>query len=293
LDDFLFSKESPKTDPPKDSLPLSDPFDDINASAHPAPLSDETAAPVPTSANNADPDVDHGIMEGFDTDEFADTKKVADKILADTGDVDLGLIVNKIPEYGVRLNLDAHRENPNILADSLVEIQAKKDSVHADLLKVTPIADSLKRAIDYILDVGIQCSKQSSREKRIAQVKHEISDLITRYAIMERVRDVLDMTYRHLVGQHETVSRLVTWHSQFPKTMERSFMSVRTFGSGGSVDNRVRDNLPPAPAPAPVPPPQVASPKLDESLFGGLDSMPSEPKVPPKPDKFSKGEIDW
>lgn len=237
----------------------------------------KTAFELPSSPSTPN------FMEGFNYEQFREAQQVANSILKGIADIDVDQIQARIPEYVVRLDLDAHRENPDVLADSMVEIQAKKDSLHAELLRLIPVVERLEHAITYLLDLGIICSTASSREKRIAQVKYLIRELMIKHATIESVYEALDKTYKHLLNQSDTVSRIITWHSMFPRDMGHEVRPRSAFSS--------EPRLPRSEAPRT----EEAKPntQFSEAEFAGLEKFPDHPKVPNLRDDMKPGEIDW
>jgi hypothetical protein len=131
-------------------------------------------------------------------------------MLARLPDFDLDSLMNTLGEYSVNLDLDYLRENPHILSDRLLEIQAKRDALFAATLRLTPLVSSMKSAYNYYMDVGISCSTESSKDKRMSQIMKAIPQFLVRFSDVNRTKESVDHTFQHLEGQYECISRLIT-----------------------------------------------------------------------------------
>lgn len=149
-------------------------------------------------------------MEGFDADRFEHVKATVAEMLEGCPDIDLDRLLNALSEYSVSLDLDYLRENPHVLTDKLLEIQAKRDTLHAQILRLSPLVVSMRHASEYFNSVGVTCSTASSREKRLAQVNFIISDFLIRLSKVDRTNTSVEHTFKHLADQYELCSRLIT-----------------------------------------------------------------------------------
>ena len=188
--------------------------------------------------------------------------------------------------------LDSYAQDPGQLTDKMVVIQSHRDAVHAELLKLEPLADVTKAALDVVYSIGDSCSQASSEKKRRAQVQIVVKDLLEKQEIAAVFLARVERSYRHLEKQHETISRILSWHQQqFPKSLAADYLQNKA---------PVPTPQMPAQAPAPTAPtrpqaeaaPGAQPPKQVENL----DKF-SPQKAPPlqagKPaGKFSSGFTD-
>lgn len=149
-------------------------------------------------------------MEGFDAERFEHVKATVAEMLEGAPDVDLDKLLYSLGEYSVNLDLDYLRENPHLVTDKLLEVQAKRDSLHAQILRLSPLVVSMRHASEYFDDVGPSCSTASSKDKRLAQVYFIISDFLVRASKVDRTNTNVEHTYKHLADQYEMISRLIT-----------------------------------------------------------------------------------
>lgn len=152
-----------------------------------------------------------GNLEGFDYVGFAAVCETVLLMLRGCPNLDLDYLQNNLGEYSVNLNLDHYRERPHILADCLLAIQAKRDSLHAESLRLTPLKVSFKHAAEHIETAGLDCSSESSKEKRSAQLHRVIPEFWVRYARVDTCCVLVEKTFMHLEGQYECISRLITF----------------------------------------------------------------------------------
>lgn len=167
-------------------------------------------AAKPKSSTHGESKASQEAMEGFDVDRFEHVMGTVNRMLAGLPNVDLDKLLNSLGEYSVCLDLDHMREQPNILTDKLLEIQAKRDSLHSRTMQLTPLFHSMKHAADYFESVGINCSVASSKEKRLAQIKFHEPDFWVRLSNVNRTKASVEQTFQHLEGQYECISRLIT-----------------------------------------------------------------------------------
>ena len=226
LDDILGISEKPDTSKPKED---SDPFDlDSTSSCSPIPatphidkLDEEVrtqmgavAAELKASRKPdlpAIPKMRVDNKEGeLDQEKFAKVIDTANRMLEKLPDIDLDTIIKVLPEYAVTWEVDHLRERPNILTDKLLEIQAKRDSLFASSYHVIPVFHAMKKAADYIVDAGVDCSSASNKEKRQAQILMATSDFWVRYAKVVSTKEAIDYSHQHLEGQYECISRLIS-----------------------------------------------------------------------------------
>ena len=108
------------------------------------------------------------------------------------------------------ISLDHMRERHNILNSKLVEIQGKRDSLYPVMLRIAPVEVAMKHAGEYIESAGMDCSSGSSREKRLAHVMTAIPEFWIRNAKVKRTAAAVEVAFKHLEGQYECISRLIT-----------------------------------------------------------------------------------
>lgn len=198
-----------------------------------------------------------GKVDGFDYDAFQEVIETANEMLAGLPEFDLDSLLNSLGEYSVSLDLDYLRENPHILSDRLLEIQAKRDSLFVATLRLTPLIATMKSAYNYYENVGVTCSTESSREKRLAQMMKSIPQFLIRYAHVERTQAAVDQTFQHLEGQYECISRLITAYQIKNKVGEISrgampYAPTEEVPFGPPYRDRATGAVTPAPQPAPV-----------------------------------------
>lgn len=201
-------KTPAKPDPAPSSAPVSAPAVQATGSTEKV----QAVKPVVSAASKP-----HGVskhaaeaMEGFDFERFEQVMETVNRITDGLPRVELARIMNSVGEYAVSLELDHHREDPNVLSDRLCEIQGKRDSLHALTLYLTPLVYSMKQAADYLESAGINCSIASSKEKRISQIKLQEPDFYVRYSDVLRTSETVDKTFMQLDGQYECISRCIT-----------------------------------------------------------------------------------
>ena len=213
LSDLFGDSPSPK----KDEKPATaDPFDAPVASNSGTHVAATNAVPVdpatilhdvPPSKITPMPPV---AEQAVDKEKFGRVEQVVDAMLAGLPNVDLDATLSKMGDYSVCLDLDHLRGKPYILSDKLMEIQAKRDSLNSVILQLTPLYHSMKGAAEYFSTVGIDCFPGSSREKRLAELKCATSDFWVRWMKVLRTNETAEATFKHLEGQYECISRLIT-----------------------------------------------------------------------------------
>lgn len=210
-DDSLLEKTSPPSDSCEEFskavtevLTGLDPTGEVNVFV-PDPL------PKTETETETDERTDKSPLKGFDLDGFAEVEAIVQRMLAkvDTT-LNMDMLVEQLDQYEVVLELDAEREICDVVSNKMAEVQAQIDSLSSVLKKLSPLADTLSQAWEYIQDVGILYAQASNREKRLAQVKLVAKDLWLQFVETSRVRKSYDMRFRELKGQWETLSRLIT-----------------------------------------------------------------------------------
>jgi hypothetical protein len=211
------SEPAPEPAPAEDDDPFS--FDEP-AEAEPAKAEPEPAEPVkgaePDPFDKPDdsfPPSENPLSEGFDQKTF--DSLIMPFVSATAERVSLPEIESareRLAGYGLHLDLDKHRENPDLIADLMTKVQAMKDSVMTEIVGLGQLLGLVKRAWDYIMAQGMSCSGGSNRDKRMAQVMYAGRDLYEKMTQVEVIYEAYDKTYRHLCGQTDMLSRLLTVH---------------------------------------------------------------------------------
>lgn len=283
-DDFFQTKAA--IQPAKETKPAvaTDPFDTSDVPAKPA-------------SNDA--------MDGFDTARFNQMMATINRMLAGLPNVDLDKILNSLGEFSVCLDLDHLRENPSVLTDKLLEIQAKRDTLHAQTLQLTPLHHSMKHAADYFESVGVNCSVASSKEKRLAQLKFYEPNFWIRLSNVNRTKATVDQTFLHLEGQYECISRLITGYQIKNKIGEISRGDI-PFDPPYKPAMHLSQPQPqviPKPAPVTGTPPKtdapddlltrsLSQPAAGQTKFENLETFKAGPKKNAV-QNFAPGEQEW
>jgi len=201
--------------------------------------------------------------EGFER-EMAKMSDVIERVKS----FDLSHYAQQIGTFGVHVDLDAHRENPEVIASAFTLIYGAYTTVHARLMELLPIRHRIDSVVDYLTDIGVAFSKASNKERRMGQVKLALGDLIQLQDDVREVCDSYERTCKHLLSQHDMVSRLFTWH--------QNYLIPRNVG----MRLPAGDDAPRAPsAPRRTPEPEEPKRKFEDNEFSGLDDMPSKPKM--------------
>lgn len=203
-------KETKPVPPPGPAQPAAAPAKPVPPPEPEVPEYEQQDRPAPVSVS---------VSEGFDHKKFAEIRAVMDRIMAGVKKADLNLYKEQLPKLTVHLALDQYRENADLISDYMVKVQAKRDTAYGDLMMLEEICTSMKEAEEYALGVGSECSSLSSEKKRVGEVKLMMQDFFVEKVSTERLRDAYDMTYKHLHGQLDTLSRLLTAHQLRMKLM--------------------------------------------------------------------------
>lgn len=147
----------------------------------------------------------------FDHASFNRTKAPIDEMIKRVDVHDIDAIQARIKDYIVYLELDACRENPGMLYEKMQLVRNKMDSLHAEVVKLGPLANTLKEGEDRILTIGANCSSASSKEKREGQVLERIEDIWKKRVEVDSLFGTIERTYQHLKGQFECLSRMLTF----------------------------------------------------------------------------------
>ena len=213
ISDLFGDSPSPK----KDEKPaVTDPFDAPVASKSGTYVDATNAVPVDPSTILQDvppskiTPMPSAADQSVDKEKFGRVEQVVSEMLAGLPNFDLDATLSRMGEYSVCLDLDHLRGKPHILSDKLMEIQAKRDSLHSVILQLTPLYHSMKGAAEYFSTVGIDCFPGSSKEKRLAELKQATSGFWVRWMKVLRTNETAEATFKHLEGQYECISRLIT-----------------------------------------------------------------------------------
>lgn len=162
-------------------------------------------------------------LENLDLARFNKIRKTVMRMLEEAPNHDLKKLTWNIGEdYKVEMDLDPHRENPNILSQKIIQIQAQRDSLYGEALRVNPVYDSFKGAEKYLRETAIDCSTRKSAESRMAHIKMLLPEFYVRLNAIERAKDNIDKALERLTGQYDCISRLVTTLQQKIKIGEIS-----------------------------------------------------------------------
>lgn len=204
----------------------------------------------------------------FDAEGFKSEMEKMSDVIDRVRSFDLSHYVSQIGSFGVHVDLDAHRENPDVIAEAFTRIYGAYTTAHARLMEILPIRHRIDSVVDYLTDVGVAFSKASNKERRTGQVKLAIGDLVQLQDDVREVCDSYERTCKNLLAQHDMVSRLFTWH--------QNYLIPRNVGMKlPSGDDAPR----PPSAPVRRPEPEEPKRKFKEDDFGGLDDMPSKPQM--------------
>lgn len=210
-------------------------------------------------------------MEGFDYDRFEHIRRTADRMLEALPDVDLAYLDRNLVDYSVDMDLDAHRDNPSILSQKLLEVQAKRDSLFVEILRIAPWRKACESAADYYSTSGLECANGKNKESRLAQIYNAIPEFWVRHSRIERTYDSVERTYKHLEGQYEMLSRLITCLQ-----MKMKIGDVARGEMPFEMPPPQRTAPKPVPA-APSSPPPVLPP--DDEMVNRQMSQPLVPKI--------------
>lgn len=198
-------------------------------------------------------------LEGFDLERFKKISDTAAEMLEGCPNIDLDFLMNSLGEFSICLDLDHLRENPQLLTDRLLEIQSKRDSLHAQILRLTPIKISMKSAAEYIETAGLDCSSASSKEKRLAQIMSLIPKFWVRVSRVNRTSANVESTFEHLAAQYECISRLITGY-QIKLKIGEITRGAEPYTERPSIpfDPPYRISPPQSPPPTPKAPPTAS-----------------------------------
>jgi hypothetical protein len=256
-----------------------DPFKASPASDFPPK---EEQAPV---AEGSDP-----LLEGFDVDLYNErVKPTIDRILSKIPAIDVDASRGLLPEYGLRLDIDRYREDPDKIADLMVKAQSFKDSVMTHIIALGQAKELVKRAMDFALTNGAQCSKGSNATKREAHVQFVASDLYERQAEVVALHGAYEKTFGALSSQSDLLSRLLTTHQDRMRGMFKSTSKeTREFAPAEP------ESAPAAEEPAPMVEKAREVPHQSSQVSDDMAKLDDfDPSVKAKSDKFQKGEWDF
>lgn len=237
---------------------------------------------------------DDKLIEGFNVELFQlKIKSIADEILKNTPKIELEEMSSQLPEFTVKLNLDEYRENPDIIADYLIEVQSKKDALSSHLIKLSALHTSIDQAMDFVVNMGVSCSSASNKERRVAQVHYMIKDLFILYVNVQQVLDSYERTNKHLYGQTETLSRLLT--AQIERSRVSFLSKPKTNSDNDYTSNTNKDRYNERSEQNVMD--QNIHNKNTQTRVGNspenLEQFNPHANFSSKPDKFKKGEIDF
>lgn len=268
--------------PKSEAAPEEDPFGDSEPDFPPIENTEkEEATPESESQPNEGP----RLLDEFDSALFdAEIKPIVEGILAKVPSMDLDAAQKNLSSYSLKLDLDKHRENPDVIVDQMVKVQSFRDSIMTELLGLGQNMQALKDVMTFVMSVGVKCSSASSREKRAADVQMVTSNLYQKLSRVERLHWAYDKTHRQLGSQSDLLSRLLT--AQVERT--RGFMASKPHKYPEKPPVWGSDT--PAPRVAP-PKPTPAQPSQAEDDVSSLPDF--DPSKKPSKDKFFQGEVDF
>jgi len=224
----------------------------------------------------------------FNYEKFAVVRGLVQQIM--TGKVDEEQVIQYIDtvvSYCTNLELDEHRVRPEILADTMVKVQAKKDRVQAIVLDLTKKIRYMREAEEFLKTSGVSCSKASSETKRMGDVRLVIPEFFMLLATVEAAYELYEKQYKHLCNQTDVISRLVS--TQQNEMRYKDIFTGRVEGQRVPFDppyRKMTSETPVVPNNTPV-----AAPVIPERNTDGLDSF-----VKPAPKKGStpvNGTVDF
>lgn len=251
------------------------------------------------------------LFDDFDEALFKKVKGIVDKIMSGLPTVDMPRILASLPNYAVRLEFDHYRENPDIVGEKLVQVQAMRDSLFALTSQLTAVYYSAKSAADYLSQAALVCSSASSREKRLAQIKLADSEFWVKYAEICRTYESVQQTFDFMNQQYEAISRMITI-LQIRLRVDDISRGTVPFDSGQYSAKPLPPNRPISPSPQSLPPIPAPVTGWDEDVkearkmdgpqdHGGpvaKAELSSEPFVVPQnknspPRTASGGVVEW
>ena len=225
-----------------------------------------SSAPVPVGSSFPD----------FDINSFnAELAKMQDMIQQVTS-FDLSHYVSQIGSFGIHVDLDAHRENPEVIAEAFTKLYGTYTTVHARLMELLPMRHRIDSVVDYLMDVGMAFSQASNKERRTGQVKLALRDLLRVQNEVREVCESYERTCKHLLAQHDMVSRLFSWH--------QNYLIPR--GIGMKIPSEFTQSHHEAPRTATPSMPEETPRNFGDKDFSGLDEMPAKPSVKDKQPGF-------
>lgn len=239
-----------------------------------APSSVPTA-PVPTAS-----------FADFDGKAFAEEIAKMQDIVDMVKSFDLIPFVDQIPSLGVHVDLDAHRENPEVIAEAFTRLYGAYTNAHTKLMLLLPMRHKIDSVVDYLMDVGVAFSNASNKERRVGQVKLALRDLLRVQEDVRQVCDSYERTCKNLLSQHDMVSRLFSWH--------QNYLLPRGIGMRiPSGEEQYAPRYQPHGPASPQPPVGISvtmddekKPEFEEKAFEDLEPMPSKPTFKDKKPGF-------
>lgn len=224
------------------------------------------------------PNEDTLPIDEFNHDKFNKVKVYILRIMENVDEQKVENWMDSVVGYSMNLVLDEQRVRPEILADTLVKVQANKDTVHSILLEMVKSVRWMKEAEEFIKTSGASCSKAGSDSKRIGDVRLVFPEFFFLLAKVEATFDLYERTYRHLCNQADAVSRLVTTQQN-----EMRYKDIFT----GRMEGEKQRQLPfegPYKRVAHTNPEAIPETKVPERNTEGLDSFnkPNPQKDGPK-----------
>jgi len=262
------------------------------------PTSTSKTKAVPATAPSSVPTAPVPTVSFADFDGKAFSEEIAkmQDIVDLVKSFDLRHFVEQIPSLGVHVDLDAHRENPEVIAEAFTRLYGAYTNAHTKLMLLLPMRHKIDSVVDYLMDVGVAFSNASNKERRVGQVKLVLRDLLRVQEDVRQVCDSYERTCKQLLSQHDMVSRLFSWHQNYllPRGIGMRIPSGEEQSDPRQTDPRHDRNPRYQPPPASPQPPVGISvtmddekkPEFEERAFQDLEPMPSKPTFKDKKPGF-------
>lgn len=276
--------------------------------AEPAQPAKLASTPASAALNESCPSKASKNLEGYDYERNQEVRAICQRMMRGIPNLDLDGLMKLLPDYVVCLDLDHLRTKPHMLTEKIIEVQAKRDDLSPHLMQILPASGNMKKVMNYCEDVGLVCSSQGSREKRLAEFKFTNSDLYERDAQIETLYIAAQKTIDDLDKQYDCLSRLVTTMQNSAKEISRGDLPFEmqpiSRAPAPVQQTPVEQPAPAAPkAPANGIPPrsdadddfvnrQMSQPLQSSGKFKGLESFVSGTKPAPKTTEVNNGTSD-
>jgi len=270
--DELLGEAKPQVETPKPpETPLEQSVTVATVVAETLTPEEKKADPLFAPENKKDSSEEKKLSsDEFNYEKFAIVRGFVEQIMKDKVDeAQVIQYIDTVVGYCTNLELDEHRVRPEILADTMVKVQAKKDRVQAIVLDLTKKLRYMKEAEEFLKTSGVSCSKASSETKRMGDVRLVIPEFFMLLATVDAAYELYEKQYKHLCNQTDIISRLVS--TQQNEMRYKDIFSGRVEGQRVPFDppyRKIVDETPVAQSHTPV-----AAPVVPERNTDGLDSF--------------------